>query len=106
MRRVCFVLRIKPDRLEEYRRRHQAVWPRMRQALSDAGWRNYSLFVRPDGLLVGYLECENFDEARAAMDRTEVNALWQAEMAEFFEDSDGVQPDRMMVGLDEIFHLD
>lgn len=106
MRRVCFVLRIKPDRIDEYRQRHRDVWPRMRQALSDAGWRNYSLFVRPDGTLVGYLECEDFEQAREAMASTEVNALWQAEMAEFFDDADGNSPDRLMVPLEEVFHLD
>ena len=60
-RRVCFLLQVRPDRVAEYRERHRAVWPEMRQALSSAGWRNYSLFLRADGLLVGYLECEDFN---------------------------------------------
>jgi len=53
MERVCFLLRVRPDRLEEYRARHRAVWPEMLEALSATGWRNYSLFVDDDGLLVG-----------------------------------------------------
>ena len=73
-RRVCFLLQVRPDRVDEYRERHRAVWPEMRQALRDAGWRNYSLLLRGDGLLVGYLECEDFAAARAAMDATKVNA--------------------------------
>ena len=71
----------------------------MRSALRDAGWRNYSLFLRPDGLLVGYLETEDFAAARAAMERTDVNARWQAEMAPLFEEADFER-------LDEVFHLD
>ena len=81
MRRVCFLLKVRPDRVEEYRRRHQAVWPEMRAALSDSGWRNYSLFLRDDVLLVGYLETDDFAAAQEAMARTDVNARWQAEMA-------------------------
>jgi L-rhamnose mutarotase len=132
MQRVCFVLNVRPDRIEEYRQRHSEVWPEMRQALADAGWHNYSLFLRDDGLLVGYVETADFAAALAAMAATEVNARWQAEMAPLFEamGSAGagagprgmagsgagprgmagprrmVAPDEAMRPLDEIFHLE
>ncbi|GAA2423139.1 L-rhamnose mutarotase [Streptomyces macrosporus] len=106
MQRVCFLLKVRPDRTAEYRERHAAVWPEMLDALGQAGWHNYSLFLREDGLLVGYLETEDFEAARAAMEATEVNARWQAEMAEFFESPDGELPDRAMRPLTEVFHLD
>ncbi|MEY9962204.1 L-rhamnose mutarotase [Streptacidiphilus sp. MAP12-16] len=105
MQRVCFLLKVRQDRLEEYRARHRAVWPELLAALTDAGWTDYSLFLRDDGLLVGYLETEDFDRARGLMARTEVNERWQAEMAEFFEALDGAAPDAAMVPLAEIFHL-
>ncbi|WP_188188206.1 L-rhamnose mutarotase [Nonomuraea sp. SYSU D8015] len=105
MQRVCFLLKVRPERLAEYRERHRDVWPEMREALSRTGWHNYSLFLRDDGLLVGYLETEDFEAARKAMAETEVNARWQAEMAPFFEDLDG-RPDEGMAPLTEVFHLD
>lgn len=104
MRRVCFVLKVREDRLAEYRERHDRVWPEMRRALSESGWHNYSLFADERGMVIGYLETEDFDAAREAMARTEVNARWQAEMAPFFEGLDG-RPDEGMVPLTEIFHL-
>ena len=104
MQRVCFLLKVRTDRLEEYRRRHEAVWPDMLAALRETGWHNYSLFLRDDGLLVGYLETDDFQAAQEAMARTEVNARWQAEMAPFFEDLEG-RPDEGMVPLAEVFHL-
>jgi L-rhamnose mutarotase len=103
---VCFLLRVRADRLDEYRRRHAEVWPAMRAALSRTGWRNYSLFLREDGLLVGYLESENFEAAVAAMQEEEINALWQAEMAPFFELPEDGAPDTTLERLAEIFHLD
>src|SRR3979490_2694840 len=103
MQRVCFVLQVKPGRLEEYKRRHSSVWPEMLAALRETGWHNYSLFLRDDGLLVGYLETENFQAAQAAMERTEGNARWQAEVAPVFEDLDG-GPDAGMSRLAEVFH--
>ena len=104
-RRVCFLLQVWPDRVAEYRERHRAVWPEMREALQAAGWRNYSLFLREDGLLVGYLECEDFAAARAAMEATEVNRRWQAEMGELFAELGGQRPDERMRPLEEVFHL-
>jgi L-rhamnose mutarotase len=105
MKRVCFVLQVKPDRLAEYKARHRNVWPDMQQALRETGWNNYSLFLRPDGLLVGYLETENFELARAGMAKREVNERWQREMADFFVQTEGVLPDRAMQPLEEVFHL-
>ncbi|MEU5654548.1 L-rhamnose mutarotase [Streptomyces sp. NPDC047737] len=103
MQRVCFLLKVREDLKDEYRERHAAVWPDMLAALSEAGWHNYSLFLREDGLLVGYLETEDFDAAREAMAATEVNARWQREMAEFFEQDEAA--DEAMVPLTEVFHL-
>ena len=103
--RVCFVLQVRPDRLEEYRERHRAVWSEMLAALRAAGWSNYSLFVRDDGLLVGYLECADFAAAVAAMQESDVNGRWQAEMAAFFALPEGDRPDTGLQRLEEIFHL-
>jgi L-rhamnose mutarotase len=105
MERVAFLLQVRPDRLEEYKARHRAVWPEMLEALSATGWRNYSLFARADGLLVGYLETDDFAAAVAAMEETDVNARWQAEMAEFFELPGGERPDTGLLRLEEVFHL-
>ena len=67
MSRYCFLLQVRPDRLEEYVDRHRAVWPEMLAALRDTGWHNYSLFLRDDGLLVGYVEADDLD-GRAGRD--------------------------------------
>lgn len=105
MQRVCFVLQVKPERLAEYKERHRDVWPEMRAALRETGWGNYSLFLRDDGLLVGYLETENFEGARGGMAKREVNERWQREMGDFFVQADGMLPDRAMQPLEEVFHL-
>ena len=95
---------MRPERLDEYRERHKDVWPEMLAALREAGWGNYSIFLADDGLLVGYLETDDYAAALARMAATDVNRRWQAEMAEFFV-SDG-PPDQSFLRLAEIFHLD
>ena len=106
MTRVCFLLNVRADKLDEYRRRHREVWPEMLDALRATGWHNYSLFLRPDGLLVGYLETPDFEQARARMLDHPVNARWQAEMAPFFESLGSETADASMMPLEEVFHLD
>jgi L-rhamnose mutarotase len=104
--RVCFLLQVKKDRLNEYKERHKSVWPEMLQALRETGWHNYSLFLRDDGLLIGYVETPDFEKARAGMAAREVNKRWQDQMAEFFEIPTGVHADEQMRPLQEVFYLD
>ena len=109
MPRYCFHLQVRPERIAEYRERHAAVWPDMLRALAETGWRNYSLFLRPDGLLIGYVECDDLAAAQAAMDDRDVNARWQAEMGPYFTDLDAVpdfRPDQGFILLEEVFHLE
>ncbi|MDO9407462.1 L-rhamnose mutarotase [Patulibacter sp.] len=105
MERVCFLLQVRPERIAEYEERHAAVWPEMLDALLASGYRNYSIFLRPDGLLVGYFECDDFAAADAAMQATDVNARWQAEMAEFMTLPEGARPDTGLLRLREVFHV-
>jgi L-rhamnose mutarotase len=106
MERVCFLLQVKPERLEEYKRRHEAVWPEMLDALRETGWTNYSLFLRDDGLLVGYFETPDLQRALAGMASREVNERWQREMGPFFEALGGKRPDEGFLRLEEVFHLE
>lgn len=104
MKRYCFLGRVDPANLEAYRAAHAAVWPELLRELRDAGWRNYSLHLRDDGLLVGYAESDDLDAAQARVAATEVNARWQAAMAGLFQ-GDG-PPDEAWEFLDEVFHLE
>ncbi|NEA33067.1 L-rhamnose mutarotase [Streptomyces sp. SID13031] len=105
MNRYCFCLQVKPSRLDEYVERHRDVWPEMQAALRDSGWHNYSLFLRDDGLLVGYVEADDLEAAQKAMAATEVNNRWQTEMKAYFSEIEGRPPDESFVLLPEIFHL-
>ncbi|MBK8050206.1 MAG: L-rhamnose mutarotase [Anaerolineales bacterium] len=107
MKRVGFLLKVRQDRIEEYKEHHRHVWPEMLDALRDTGWHNYSLFMRPDGLLFGYFETpDDLATASAKMAEREINTRWQTFMAPYFESTDNSRPDEMLVELEEVFHLD
>jgi L-rhamnose mutarotase len=78
----------------------------MLQALKQTGWHNYSLFLRPDGLLIGYFETPSLEAALSGMAELPVNNQWQAEMSTYFEDLGDLPPDQAFLQLDEIFHLE
>jgi L-rhamnose mutarotase len=107
MQRVGFLLKVRADKIEEYRQHHTQVWPEMQAALQRTGWHNYSLFIRPDGVLFGYVEvAESFQASLDGMANEEVNARWQAFMAPYFENLGGTRADQAMEELLEVFHLD
>jgi L-rhamnose mutarotase len=107
MKRIAFLLKVKEDKMEEYKEHHKAVWPEMLEALRRTGWHNYSLFIRDDGLLFGYFETpDSFQAALDGMAEEEVNARWQDIMASYFEGLAGAHADQSMIELEEVFHLD
>ena len=107
MKRVGFVLKMKPEKVREYKERHRAVWPEMLEALHRNGWHRYSLFISEEGVLFGYFETpESFHAALAGMSKEEVNKRWQESVAPFFKDLKGGHADDSMLELEEVFHLD
>ncbi len=107
MKRVAFLLKVKEDKIPEYIKHHEAVWPEMLDALRRTGWHNYSLFMRDDGLLFGYFETpDSFQAALAGMSAEEINQRWQEFMAPYFEGLGGAHADESMMELKEVFHLD
>ncbi len=107
MKRVAFLLKVRQDKLQEYKAHHAAVWPEMLAALERTGWHNYSIFAREDGLVFGYFETpDSFRAALDGMSKEEINARWQDFMAPYFENLSEAHADESMLELQEIFHLD
>jgi L-rhamnose mutarotase len=100
--RSAFVLRVKPEKLDEYVAAHANVWPEMLQALRDAGIRNYTIFRRGNEMF-GYFESDDLERAGAYMAAQDVNTRWQDAMAELLEER---VPDEGPAPLQEIFRLD
>jgi L-rhamnose mutarotase len=103
--RVCFQMQVDPDRLSEYAEHHAAVWPDMLEAIADAGRRNYSLFLRADGLLIGYYETDDDAASQRALEADPRTAAWEAEMTDYFVASAG-RPDQEAPRIPEVFNLE
>jgi L-rhamnose mutarotase len=75
MPQYAWVLEVRPGYEEEYKRRHDAIWPEMVDTLRKAGIRNYSIF-RHGLTLFGYFEADDLDATIAALKEDPVNARW------------------------------
>jgi L-rhamnose mutarotase len=100
--RSAFVLRVRPNKIDEYLEAHRNVWPEMLEAIRAAGIRNYTIF-RHGNEMFGYFETDDLQAAGAYLAAQEVNARWQGAMAELLEER---VPDAGPPELPEVFRLD
>jgi L-rhamnose mutarotase len=100
--RNAFVLRVRPDKLDEYVAAHRSVWPEMLDALRGAGIRNYTIF-RHGNEVFGYFEAGDLDAAADHLARQQVVTRWQDAMSELLEER---VPDSGPPPLEEIFRLE
>jgi len=100
--RTGFVLRVRPDKIQQYVEAHANVWPEMLEALRSAGIRNYTIF-RAGNEVFGYFEADDLEAAERYLASQEVNTRWQDTMADLLEDR---VPDGGPHGLEQIFRLD
>lgn len=100
----AFKMKLYPGQAEEYERRHNLLWPEMRDMIHEYGGTNYSIFLDKETLtLFGYIEIES-EERWAESADTAINRKWWDYMADIME----TNPDNSPVSqdLDLVFHLD
>lgn len=99
-----FKMKLYPGMEAEYERRHNLLWPEMKEMIHAHGGRNYSIFLDRETLtLFGCIEIEDPDLWQAGAD-TEINRRWWDYMADIME----TNPDNSPVcgDLHMVFHLD
>lgn len=104
MIRKGFVMKVYPDKQEEYEEKHNQIWPEMVEELRKHGARNYSIFLdKETNQLFGYVEIED-EENWSRMASTEINQKWWAFMEPLME----THPDNSPVTqeLQPVFHMD
>ncbi len=79
MGRYAWVAEVRPGYEDEYRRRHDEIWPEMVEALREAGIRNYSIF-RHGLTLFGYFETDDLGQTQRYLANSEVNRRWGESM--------------------------
>ena len=79
MERYAWKATVKEGMLEEYIRRHDNIWPEMKEMLRSAGIRNYTIW-NVGNELFGYYECDSVEVASRVQSNSEINAKWDVYM--------------------------
>ena len=79
MERYAWKATVREGKLDEYVRRHNEIWPEMKEMLHKSGIRNYTIW-NVGNELFGYYECDSVAEAGRIQAESEVNARWDAYM--------------------------
>lgn len=82
MERYAWKAKIKEGKLDEYKRRHDNIWPEMKEVLRESGIVNYSIWVVGDEVF-GYYECEKGADFAA---KTQANSKIVDKWNEFMKD--------------------
>lgn len=79
MERYAWKALVRPGKLEEYKARHDAIWPEMTAMLNEAGVHNYTIWNVGDELF-GYYECDSIEHASRVQAESAINAKWDQYM--------------------------
>lgn len=107
MRRFGSVIRVRPEKLEEYKRLHAAVWPEVSDMIKRCGIRNYSIYVK-DGYLFSYFEYadDDYEADMAKMAADPATQRWWDVCKPCQEPLDSRKPGEWWADMEELFHLD
>jgi len=107
MKRYGMVLKVRPERFEEYKKYHAAVWPGVLDMIRKCNIRNYSIYHK-DGYLFSYFEYtgDDFDADMAKMADDPKTQEWWAIMEPMQEPLATRAPGEWWADMEEVFHLE
>lgn len=107
MKRYGMVIRVRPEKYEEYKRLHAAAWPDVLKMIRQCNIRNYSIYEK-DGYLFSYFEYagDNFDADMAKMAADPVTQRWWSFCKPCQQPLVTAKPGEWWAEMEELFHAD
>lgn len=107
MKRYGSIIRIVPEKLDEYKRLHAAVWPGVLKIIRECNIRNYSIYYR-DGFLFSYYEYtgDDYETDMAKMAADPETQRWWKETDPCQLPVETATEREWWAGMEEVFHTD
>ena len=104
MKRSAFKMKLKPGFEDEYKKRHDEIWPELSRKLAEAGVSDYSIFLDPETLILIAVQKLADDHTTDRLPDDPLVRQWWDHMADIME----THPDRspVCIPLTEVFHAD
>jgi L-rhamnose mutarotase len=104
MRRIAFKMKLKPGCREAYRQRHDAIWPELKELLTDSGISDYSIFLDEETDTLFAVQKQAGDSSSQELGKEPLMQKWWAYMADLMETNADLSP--VAQPLTEVFHMD
>ncbi len=104
MKRLAFKMYLNEGQKEEYKKRHNAIWPELKQLLKDAGVSNYSIFLDEETNILFAFQNVDGDEGSQDLGTTEIVQKWWKYMADIMKTNPDNSP--VSIELDEVFYME
>jgi L-rhamnose mutarotase len=104
MRRYCFVIEIKPDKVKEYCDIHRQPWPEILKAIKEAGAQELLIWSYKN-LSIVYYECEDLDALYEKLGKLDVTKRWNATVGPWFAESPQLDGSGEVGSCEKIFDL-
>jgi len=104
MKRVAFKMKLKPGKKEEYKERHDNIWPELKELLKEAGISDYSIYYDEETNILFATQKVEGEGSSQDLGDTEIVQEWWDYMADLMETNPDNSP--VEVELEEVFHMD
>lgn len=104
MRRNAFIMKLKKGFEDEYKRRHDEIWPELKEELTKAGISDYSIYLDENTLTLFAFQKLSDDNTADQLPNNPVVRKWWDYMADIMEYNPDNTP--VAIGLKEVFHMD
>jgi L-rhamnose mutarotase len=104
MAKIAFKMKLKPGFKEEYKKRHDELWPELRVLLKENGVSDYTIFLDEETNILFGVRQQNGEQSSQDLGSTEIVKKWWAYMADIMDTNPDNSP--VTVPLAEVFHMD
>ena len=104
MERVAFKMKLNDGQKKEYIKRHDEIWPELKQLLKDAGVNDYSIFLDEETNTLFAVQKVSGDGGSQDLGKTEIVKKWWAFMADIMETNPDNSP--VSIPLEEVFYME
>ena len=104
MKRQAFKMKLLPGMKEEYKKRHDGIWPELKRLLAEAGVRDYSIFLDEETNTLFAVQKQEGASGSQDLGSTEIVKRWWAFMADVMQTNPDSSP--VSIPLFEVFHMD
>lgn len=103
MKKFAFKMQINPGQRDEYKQRHDEIWPKLLEALSEAGVSDYSIHLDPDTNILFATMWRREDNGLDVLSQTDLMQKWWVYMADIMLTHDSNEP--VVIPLETLFHM-